>query len=56
MLTRPDIAQITYVLHEKIAKMKAHQHETPEMHEFRLKPWRDLLVKLKQMFVQQEGL
>lgn len=53
MLSRPEIAQITHVLHEKIAKMKAHSNESPEMFEFRLKPWRDLLAKLNQMFEEK---
>lgn len=50
MLSRPDIAQLTHVLHERIGKMKPHSNESPEMFDFRMKPWRELLAKLNAMF------
>lgn len=50
MLTRPEIAQLTALLHRTIDKMKPFANESPDMFQFRIKPWKDLLTKLNEMF------
>ena len=46
----PDLAQLIHLVHEKIAKFKPHTNESEEMFEFRIKNWRDLLIKLQAVF------
>ena len=52
-LSRPDLSQLIHLVHEKIARFKPHTNESMEMFEFRIKNWRDLLVKLQTIFEEQ---
>ena len=49
-LSRPDLAQLIHLVHEKIAKFRPHTNESQEMFEFRIRTWRDLLIKLQSLF------
>jgi len=53
ILSRPDLAQLIHLVHEKIAKFKPHTNESDEMFEFRIRNWRDLLLKLQAVFEEQ---
>ena len=52
-LSRPDLAQLIHLVHEKIAKFKPHTNESEEMFEFPIRNWRDLLLKLQSVFEEQ---
>lgn len=50
MLTRPEIAILTDIVHRHVSKLKPFERESPDMFEFRLKPYKDLLAKLADLF------
>ena len=53
-LTRPELSQLTHLVHTWLASRRPHTNESIDMFEFRMKPWRDLLRKLQDLF-EEEG-
>lgn len=49
-LTRPELSQLVQLVHDRINHFRPHKNESQDMFEFRVKVWRDLLIKLHLLF------